>query len=285
VNVTIPAGCPWSVSGTPSWVTVTRNASGAIGPDGIDYTVAPNSGGARSATMTIATRSFVVNQTAYAAGCDPAAGTFITTSSQAFSDIGGNGSVGVIKGANCTWTATGFPSWITLTSGASGSGNGTVTYTVAANTGAARAINMNIAGYSYIVNQSAATSTPPPAPTTCTTTPITIGVGANGSLASTDCSNGTRGAGYYTYRYSFSGTAGQRIGIQLSSASFDSFVYLKSPTNALVGSDDDGGGGTNSRIPAYSGSITLPATGTYVIEATTYYSGRTGAYSMTVLQY
>ncbi|WP_426105393.1 pre-peptidase C-terminal domain-containing protein [Massilia sp. TSP1-1-2] len=285
VTVSVPAGCPWSVAGTPSWVIVTRNPSGAIGLDWIDYTVAANSGAARSATMTIAGRSFVLSQSAYAVGCDPAAGTFIFPSSQTFGEIGGNGSVNVTRGASCTWTTTLVPSWITLTAGAAGSGNGTVTYTVAPNTGAARAVNLNIAGYAYNVAQSAATSTPPTVPATCPVTAVTIGVGTAGTLAGTDCSNGARGVGYYTDRFSFSGTAGQRVAIQLSSSAFDSYLYLKSPTNLLVASDDDGGGGTNSRIPASAGSITLPVTGTYVIEATTYYSGRTGAYSLTVLQY
>ncbi len=287
VNVTIPAGCTWTVAGTPSWVSVTRNPNGAIGSDWINYTVAPNSGAARTANMTIATRSFVVSQTAYAAGCDPAASTYIYPTTATFPNAGGNGVVNVSRGASCTWTATWVPSWITLTAGASGSGPGAVSYTVAPNTGEARMVNLNIAGYLHHVSQAAGAIVPPPTlpPTACASTAVTLGVVTAGTLASTDCTNSARGAGYFVDRFSFNGTAGQRIAIQLSSTAFDSYVYLKSPSNTIVASDDDGGGGTNSRIPASSGSITLPASGTYTIEATTYYSGRTGAYSVTVLPY
>ncbi len=287
VNVTIPAGCTWTVAGTPTWVSVTRNPTGAIGSDWINYTVAPNSGAARSANMTIATRSFVLSQSAYAAGCDPAASTYIYPNSATFTNAGGTGVVNVSRGASCTWTATWVPTWITLTAGASGSGPGAVSYTVAPNTGEARMVNLNIAGYLHHVSQAAGAIVPPPPvpPTACAATAVTLGVGTAGTLASTDCANGARGTGYFVDRFSFSGTAGQRIAIQMSSTAFDSYVYLKSPSNTIVASDDDGGGGTNSRIPASSGSITLPASGTYTIEATTYSSGRTGAYSVTVLPY
>lgn len=280
VSVTIPAGCNWSVTGVPSWVTVTSGAAGGTGNGFINYTVAPNSGAARSATLTIATRPFTISQGAYVAGCDPAAPTWIFPNSQTFGAAGGSGSVTVSRGASCTWTTTWVPSWITVTAGASGTGPGTVTYTVAPNTGAARQVNLSIAGYLYNVAQSAGSGTPVPS---CPTTALTVGVSASGALAAGDCNSGQRGSAYYTDRYTFSGTAGQRVAIQLTSSAFDTYLYLKSPTNTLVGSDDDGGGGTNSRLPASSGFITLPASGTYVIEATSYGAGAGGNYSVVVL--
>lgn len=47
--------------------------------------------------------------------------------------------------------------------------------------------------------------------------------------------------------------------------------------------NDDGGGGTNSRIPASSGTFTIPAgmSGTFIVEVTTYYSGVSGPYTVT----
>ena len=75
-------------------------------------------------------------------------------------DAGGNGVVNVSRGASCTWTATWLPSWITLTSGASGSGPGSVSYTVAPNTGEARMVNLNIAGYLHHVSQAAGAIVP-----------------------------------------------------------------------------------------------------------------------------
>ncbi len=101
----------------------------------------------------------------------------------------------------------------------------------------------------------------------------------------TDCTDGVRGSRYYVDRYSFSGTAGQRVAIELSATAFDAYVYLKGPTGTVLAQNDDGGGGTNSRIPATSGSFTLPATGTYVIEATTYLINYAGNYTVRVVPY
>lgn len=106
------------------------------------------------------------------------------------------------------------------------------------------------------------------------------GVTNSGTLATTDCTAGARGAGYYTDRYSFTGTAGQLVSIQLTSNAFDTFLYLKNPAGTVIASNDDGGGGTNSRIPANSGNFTLPTSGTFVIEATSYSTQRTGAYML-----
>jgi hypothetical protein len=45
-------------------------------------------------------------------------------------------------------------------------------------------------------------------------------------------------------------------------------------TGSVIDSNDDGGGGTQSRI-----TRTLAA-GTYTLEATTYYAGRTGGFTL-----
>lgn len=116
----------------------------------------------------------------------------------------------------------------------------------------------------------------------CSTAAATMGSVIQGALVSTDCRSGTRGSNYYVDRYLFSGVPGQQISIQLTSTAFDTFVYLKNPSGAVVTSNDDGGGGTNSRIPASSGTYTLSATGNFVIEVTSYSSLKTGAYTLLV---
>ena len=79
--------------------------------------------------------------------------------------------------------------------------------------------------------------------------------------------------------YSFTlGQAGP-VEIDLVSSVFDAFLALREGTDVegrLVVSDDDGGQGTNSRI-----STELPA-GTYTIEATSYATRVTGAFTLTV---
>ncbi len=79
--------------------------------------------------------------------------------------------------------------------------------------------------------------------------------------------------------YSFTlGQAGP-VEIDLVSSAFDTFLALREGTavaGRLVVSDDDGGQGTNSRI----GTELSP--GTYTIEATSYGTGITGAFTLTV---
>jgi len=117
---------------------------------------------------------------------------------------------------------------------------------------------------------------------------ISVGQTASGQLTTDDCSwyfSITPQHPYYTDVYVFSGMAGQQISIALSSGTVDTYVELYNVNDvaatALVG-DDDGGGGTNSRIPAGSGYYTLPATGTYYIWAYTADPGWTGAYTLTL---
>ena len=73
------------------------------------------------------------------------------------------------------------------------------------------------------------------------------------------------GDGTFYDPYSFSGTAGQQVAVSMTSSEFDTFLILNRPDGSTL-TFDDGGGGTNSRIPP-SGFITLPVTGTYTIWA------------------
>jgi hypothetical protein len=154
----------------------------------------------------------------------------------------------------------------------------------------------NAGGYSAYLDIAYATTKSTTTTTVITTTtttvsgcasPTGISVGqtpVNGNLATTDCNNSSmaRGAGYYTDRYSFSGSAGQQVYILLTSTVFDTFLYLRNPSGTVIAQDDDGGGSTNSRIPAGSGYYGLPSSGTYTIEVTSYSSGKTGAYTLLI---
>ncbi len=137
----------------------------------------------------------------------------------------------------------------------------------------------------------APTPTRTPAPTACITGNIGLGQTVKGALASSDCRalgalavppnpDAQIGAVYYADRYTFAGTAGQTIVLELKSARFDTFLYLIGPLQKVESYDDDGGSGTNSRIPAKTGKFRLPASGTYTVEATSYMPVATGAYSL-----
>lgn len=273
VTVTYPAACNWIVMTVPSWITITSGATGQ-GNGVVNFTVAPNTGAARSHQMIAANNYVSINQDA---PCDTSGVVPVTLPNKNFPSSGGTGSIAITYPATCRWAVTGLPSWITITAGATGMGNGAVNYTVAANTGAARSAVAQFVNNTQPISQDMLV-----VGANCLPTALSAGVATSGTLSTASCTTGARGSTYYTNRHSFNGVAGQKISIQLTSGAFDSYVYLKDPSGKVIASDDDGGGGTNSRIPASSGTFTLPATaGTYVIEVTTYSSGRTGAYSVT----
>ena len=110
---------------------------------------------------------------------------------------------------------------------------------------------------------------------------ISIGQTINGALASTDCRFPT-GGDRFADAYTFSGTAGQQVTIAMSSGAFDTFLHLIGPNGSVLTTDDDGGGGTNSRIPASTGFFTLPSTGTYTIQATSFSANTSGIYSLSL---
>jgi hypothetical protein len=146
VSVTTAAGCAWTATTADNWITITSGASGS-GNGSVHFTVAADSGPARTATLTIAGQTFTVSQTT---GCSYA----INPSSQSIGAGGGAGSaVSVTTAAGCAWTATTTDAWITVTSGASGSGNGAVNFTAAANTGPARTGTITIAGQTFTVTE------------------------------------------------------------------------------------------------------------------------------------
>ncbi|HEX8189406.1 MAG TPA: Calx-beta domain-containing protein, partial [Pyrinomonadaceae bacterium] len=115
----------------------------------------------------------------------------------------------------------------------------------------------------------------------CPATPLAVGqtIG-NGSLGGGDCRLPNRAL---FDLYTFGGTAGQQVSISMSSAAFDTFLYLTSTDGEVFAADDDGGGGTNSRIPTGGGLFTLPTTGTYYVIATVFSPNQTtGAYTLTL---
>ncbi|MBD2459629.1 trypsin-like peptidase domain-containing protein [Oscillatoria sp. FACHB-1407] len=82
----------------------------------------------------------------------------------------------------------------------------------------------------------------------------------------------------YFDAYTFEGRAGQQVVIDMSSGEIDTYLILLTPDGSDLAQDDDGGGGTNSRIVA-----TLPATGTYTVFANSYGAGEVGAYNLRVV--
>jgi len=63
VSVTTQTGCSWTASSNASWITISSGASGS-GNGSVAYSVAANTGAARTGTLTIAGQTFTVNQAA-----------------------------------------------------------------------------------------------------------------------------------------------------------------------------------------------------------------------------
>ena len=197
--------------------------------------------------------------------------TSLSSSTEFVSGSGGTGSFNVTASGSCNWTAVPTDSFITITSGANGAGNGTVGFSVAANNGPQRTATIVVGGQIFTITQAGGGP--------CTPTPISIGQTVNGTLTTNDC---PADDGTFYDAYSFSATAGQRIAISMSSADFDTFLFLNRPDGSLLAFDDDSGGLTNSRIPS-NGFITLPTTGTYTIWANAFDpDDTTGAYSLSI---
>jgi subtilase family serine protease len=62
--VTTQNGCSWNASSNVNWITITSGASGT-GSGTVAFSVAPNSGAARTGTISVANQQFSINQLAY----------------------------------------------------------------------------------------------------------------------------------------------------------------------------------------------------------------------------
>jgi hypothetical protein len=103
VSVTAGSGCGWMASSSASWISVTAGSVGN-GNGSVSYTVAANTGSARSGTLSIAGQTFTVNQSGTTVTSGPWATRFGGTAADygAAVAVTGNGDVvvaGVFGGA------------------------------------------------------------------------------------------------------------------------------------------------------------------------------------------
>jgi len=171
------ASCQWTVvvnDDARPFVALVDPASGlsTAGSATVAFTVAPNSGGERRGTFSIATVPFTVTQAA--AACAFGLSGDLNAS---FPASGGTGRITVTptQGANCQWSASSGASFITV-SPASGTNAGTVTYTVAPNSDQARTGTLTIAGQAITVQQASGL---PGTPSITSVSPTTIPVGSS----------------------------------------------------------------------------------------------------------
>jgi hypothetical protein len=183
VGVTTPAGCLYSTVNGPSWISVTSGASGT-GPGTLTFSVDQNSTTvARSGALTIGGQSFQISEQGQS--CSVSVDTSALGSP--FASAGGTGTIHVMSGPGCGWTAGSANALFTV-SPSSGTGNSTVTVTTAAANSAAGALtgSVTISGQNIGVSQ---------AGTTCSYTlrspggnaPYSGGAGSVGVIAASGC--------------------------------------------------------------------------------------------------
>jgi len=148
VSVTAPAGCAWTSTSLVDWIVVASGASG-IGNASVRLAVAPNSGAARTGTVTVAGRQVTITQQAAPTPCTYSISPTSSGIERGAADL----SVDVRSDSSCSWTAASRADWITVTAGASGAGNGSVRLRVSENTGPARTGTVLIAGLTYTIQQ------------------------------------------------------------------------------------------------------------------------------------
>jgi hypothetical protein len=97
VSITTQASCNWGTSASASWLTI--NSGSGTGNGTMRYTVSPNTGTARSASLTVAGNVFTVSENGLA-------GYIITASAGSGGAISPSGQVSVSAGAGQTFTIT-----------------------------------------------------------------------------------------------------------------------------------------------------------------------------------
>ncbi len=109
----------------------------------------PNSGAARTGSLTIAGQTLTVTRPA--AACS----YVLSSTTVSASAAGGALALTLTTGAGCTWAVTSNANWINVTSAAGGAGNTTITLSVQANSGAARTGTVSVGGQTITVTQQA----------------------------------------------------------------------------------------------------------------------------------
>jgi uncharacterized repeat protein (TIGR01451 family) len=148
--------CPWTAASNASWLVILDNATGT-GSGSLDVSVAPNTGPARSGTVTVAGQAVEIDQQA---GDSTVCSYALNPGSTNISAAGSSGTFAVTTNSSCSYFVSGYPqgagSFITIpqTSGLL-VGNGNPAYTVAANHGAPRTGAIMVGGDVFTVAQSA----------------------------------------------------------------------------------------------------------------------------------
>ncbi len=148
ITVNGPAGCPWTVYNTNSWITF-PSGTNYSGGRSLTYWVSANSKFLdRTGTVTVAGQTFTVIQLGITCA--------YSISPSGATNTSGNvtGLVSVATSGDCTWEVVNTNGWIAIKSGAAGTNGGLVRYTVQANSSPTiRSAYLTVAGIPFLVTQ------------------------------------------------------------------------------------------------------------------------------------
>ncbi len=149
-SISMPSACSWAVASNSDFLTLNSNVSGN-GSGTMNFAVNQNFGGQRTGSIVISngvtTRTFQVQQPS---GCPIS----IAQSTVNMSAAGGSGSIAVVAGNVCSYSASSNANWVQITS-LNQTGNGNITFNVLPNSTAnSRSANVFVGGQNFIVNQS-----------------------------------------------------------------------------------------------------------------------------------
>lgn len=103
---------------------------------------------------------------------------------------------------------------------------------------------------------------------------LAFGQVASGRLQQGDA---TLQSGEFMDRYTFQGTRGQQVVVDMASGEFDPYVIVNAPSGAQQDNDDVAQGNSNAQV-----AWTLPETGVYTVRATSYQAREQGVYQVRV---
>ncbi|MGJ8638466.1 MAG: BACON domain-containing protein [Opitutaceae bacterium] len=143
-SLAIDSNTNWSITGVPSWVSVTPTSGFA--DEEVEVVVQPHSGALRTATLNINGNSHVITQDLAFLYARP------IPESQNHGYSSDTGTITVES--NTTWSATETASWLSIVSGNSGTNDASLSYQVDANPNAiARATEISFGDESFTVTQ------------------------------------------------------------------------------------------------------------------------------------
>jgi hypothetical protein len=258
VRVTTSHGlCPWNAQSNDPWLSIMSGSSG-MGSGDVDWTADFNPGSLRTGSLTIAGKTFSVDQVGEgfcSYDLDPV--------SDSLPNEGGSGTVRVTTpDSECSWNAQSNDPWLSVTSGSSGMGSGDVDWTAEANPGEVRTGTLTIAEHRLRVTQGAFIEDGH-GNTIVTATPINPN---SSTQAQVDPSGDND---FFRVDVPAAGTL-----TVYTTGSTDTFGYLLDDHGTIVYSDDDGGSGGNFLITQ---QVTA---GTYYVRVRHYSSSGTGPYTL-----